>query len=141
MDFGKNEKSEFDLYREDEHSEFRILHYKDNTRVKIQDNLTKAAQRHPNITVIEDRFAIETLTQRHLEVTIACQTPDIKCYGIYILDPKTGKIDTHPVKVTLMATGGIGAVYKTTTNPLVATRDGIVMVYRVRGTAKDMELV
>ena len=82
-----------------------------------------------------------SLTQHHLGVTVTRQTPDIKCYGAYILDPKTGKVDTYLAKVTLMATGGVGAVYKTTTNPLVATGDGIAMVYRAKGTVKDMEFV
>ena len=130
VDFDKNEKGEFDLHREGGHSEFRILHHKDNTGAEIQDSLIKAVQRHPNITVIENQFAIEILTQHHLGVTVTRQTPDIKCYGAYILDPKTGKVDTYLAKVTLMATGGVGAVYKTTTNPLVATGDGIAMVYR-----------
>ena len=85
--------------------------------------------------------AVEILTQHHLGVTVTRQTPDIKCYGAYILDPKTGKVDTYLAKVTLMATGGVGAVYKTTTNPLVATGDGIAMVYRAKGTVKDMEFV
>ena len=141
VDFDKNEKGEFDLHREGGHSEFRILHHKDNTGAEIQDSLIKAVQRHPNITVIENQFAIEILTQHHLGATVTRQTPDIKCYGAYILDPKTGKVDTYLAKVTLMATGGVGAVYKTTTNPLVATGDGIAMVYRAKGTVKDMEFV
>ena len=141
VDFDKNEKGEFDLHREGGHSEFRILHHKDNTGAEIQDSLIKAVQRHPNIEVIENQFAVEILTQHHLGVTVIRQTPDIKCYGAYILDPKTGKVDTYLAKVTLMATGGVGAVYKTTTNPLVATGDGIAMVYRAKGTVKDMEFV
>ena len=141
VDFDKNEKGEFDLHREGGHSEFRILHHKDNTGAEIQDSLIRAVQRHPNITVIENHFAIEILTQHHLGVTVTRQTPDIKCYGAYILDPKTGKVDTYLAKVTLMATGGVGAVYQTTTNPLVATGDGIAMVYRAKGTVKDMEFV
>ena len=141
VDFDKNEKGEFDLHREGGHSEFRILHHKDNTGAEIQDSLIKAVQRHPNIEVIENQFAVEILTQHHLGVTVTRQTLDIKCYGAYILDPKTGKVDTYLAKVTLMATGGVGAVYKTTTNPLVATGDGIAMVYRAKGTVKDMEFV
>lgn len=141
VNFDKNEKGEFDLHREGGHSEFRILHHKDNTGAEIQDSLIRAVQQHPNITVIENHFAIEILTQHHLGVTVTRRTPDIKCYGAYILDPKTGKVDTYLAKVTLMATGGVGAVYQTTTNPLVATGDGIAMVYRAKGTVKDMEFV
>ena len=110
VNFDKNEKGEFDLHREGGHSEFRILHHKDNTGAEIQDSLIRAVQQHPNITVIENHFAIEILTQHHLGVTVTRQTPDIKCYGAYILDPKTGKVDTYLAKVTLMATGGVGAV-------------------------------
>ena len=87
VDFDKNEKGEFDLHREGGHSEFRILHHKDNTGAEIQDSLIKAVQRHPNIEVIENQFAVEILTQHHLGVTVTRQTPDIKCYGAYIHDP------------------------------------------------------
>ena len=96
---------------------------------------------HPNITIFEKHFAIEILTQHHLGVTVTRQTPDIECYGAYVLDLKTGKVDTFLSKVTLMATGGVGAIYQTTTNPLVATGDGIAMVYRAKGTVKDMEFI
>ena len=141
VDFDKNEKGEFDLHREGGHSEFRILHHKDNTGAEIQDSLIAAVKKHPNITVVENHFAIEILTQHHLGKTVTRQTPDIKCYGAYILDPTTGNVDTYLAKVTLMATGGVGAIYQTTTNPLVATGDGIAMVYRAKGTVKDMEFV
>ncbi|MDH6534661.1 L-aspartate oxidase [Parabacteroides sp. 52] len=141
VDFDKDEKGNFDLHREGGHSEFRILHHKDNTGAEIQDSLIQAIKQHPNISVFENYFAIEILTQHHLGVTVTRQTPDIECYGAYIMNLATGRIDTFLSKVTLMATGGIGAVYQTTTNPLVATGDGIAMVYRAKGTVKDMEFV
>lgn len=141
VNFDKNEKGDFDLHREGGHSEFRILHHKDNTGAEIQDSLIRAIESHPNIEVFENHFAIEILTQHHLGEKITRQTTDTKCYGAYILDQKTGKVDTFLAKVTLMATGGVGAVYQTTTNPMVATGDGIAMVYRAKGTVKDMEFV
>ncbi|MCC8186228.1 MAG: L-aspartate oxidase [Bacteroides sp.] len=141
VDFDKNEEGEFDLHREGGHSEFRILHHKDNTGAEIQESLIHAIHRHPAITVLENHFAIEILTQHHLGEVVTRQTPDIECYGAYILDLNSGKVDTYLSKVTLMATGGVGAVYQTTTNPLVATGDGIAMVYRAKGTVKDMEFV
>lgn len=141
VDFDKDEKGNFDLHREGGHSEFRILHHKDSTGAEIQDSLIQAIRRHPNITVFDNHFAIEILTQHHLGVTVTRQTPDIECFGAYIMDLTTGDIHTFLSKVTLMATGGIGAVYQTTTNPLVATGDGIAMVYRAKGTVKDMEFV
>ncbi|MDR1724056.1 MAG: L-aspartate oxidase [Tannerella sp.] len=141
VDFDKDDKGDFDLHREGGHSEFRILHHKDNTGAEIQDSLIEGVKKHPNITVFENHFAIEILTQHHLGMTVVRQTPNIECYGAYIMDMKTGVIDTFLSKITLMATGGIGAVYQTTTNPLVATGDGIAMVYRAKGTVKDMEFV
>jgi len=141
VDFDKDQKGDFDLHKEGGHSEFRILHHKDNTGAEIQDSLIEGVKRHPNITVFENHFAIEILTQHHLGVTVTRQTPDIECFGAYIMDMLTGRIDTFLSKVTLIATGGIGAVYQTTTNPLVATGDGIAMVYRAKGTVKDMEFV
>ncbi|MDD4514215.1 L-aspartate oxidase [Massilibacteroides sp.] len=141
VDFDKDDKGNFDLHREGGHSEFRILHHKDNTGAEIQDSLIKAVQKHPNIDIYENHFTIEILTQHHLGVTVTRQTPDIECYGAYVMDMTTGKIDTFLSKITLMATGGIGAIYQTTTNPMVATGDGIAMVYRAKGTVKDMEFV
>jgi L-aspartate oxidase len=69
------------------------------------------------------------------------RTPGIECYGAYVLNQETGVVDTFLSRVTLMATGGVGCVYHTTTNPLVATGDGIAMVYRAKGTVQDMEFV
>lgn len=141
VSFDKNENGEFDLHREGGHSEFRILHHADNTGAEIQESLIKAVRKHPNIVIFDNHFAIEILTQHHLGVTVTRQTPDIECYGAYVLDIATNEVHTFLSKVTLMATGGCGAVYKTTTNPLVATGDGIAMVYRAKGTVKDMEFV
>ena len=141
VEFDKNEKGEFDLHREGGHSEFRILHHADNTGAEIQESLIRAVRKHPNIHIFDNNFAIEILTQHHLGVNVTRQTPDIECYGAYVLDIATNRVDTFLSKVTLMATGGCGAVYKTTTNPLVASGDGIAMVYRAKGTVKDMEFV
>ena len=141
VDFDKNEKGDFDLHREGGHSEFRILHHQDNTGFEIQDSLIKAVRNNPNIDVYERHFAVEICTQHHLGKIVTRRTPDITCYGAYVLDEASGRVDTFLSKVTLMATGGCGAVYRTTTNPLVATGDGIAMVYRAKGTVQDMEFV
>lgn len=141
VEFDRNEKGEFDLHKEGGHSEFRILHHKDNTGAEIQESLIKAVKQHPNITIFSDHFAVEIITQHHLGIIVTRYTPGIKCYGAYIMDEKTGEVDTFLSKVTLMATGGVGAVYRNTTNPLVATGDGIAMVYRAKGIVKDMEFI
>ncbi|MCC8175672.1 MAG: L-aspartate oxidase [Bacteroidales bacterium] len=141
VDFDKKENGDFDLHREGGHSEFRILHHADNTGYEIQQSLIKAVRTTPNIDIYENHFAIEIITQHHLGKIVTRRTPDITCYGAYVLNSDTGKVDTFLSRVTLMATGGVGAVYQTTTNPLVATGDGIAMVYRAKGTVKDMEFI
>ena len=141
VDFDKKDDGSFDLHREGGHSEFRILHHADNTGFEIQESLVKAVRENPAIDVYDHHFAIEIITQHHLGKIVTRRTPDIQCYGAYILDEATGSVDTFLSKITVMATGGVGAVYQTTTNPLVATGDGIAMVYRAKGTVQDMEFI
>lgn len=140
VNFDKNKDGNYDLHREGGHSDFRILHHADDTGFEIQRGLMEAVRNDSNITVFENHYAVEIITQHHLGVQVTRRTPDIECYGAYILDPETGKVDTFLSKVTLMATGG-GAVYAMTSNPVIATGDGIAMVYRAKGTVKDMEFV
>ena len=128
--FDRNPDGKFDLHREGGHSEFRILHHADNTGAEIQTSLIEEVKANPHIDIYEHHLAVEIITQHHLGVTVTRRTPDITCYGAYILDEKTGEVDTFLARVTLMATGGVGAVYTTTTNPLTATGDGIAMAYR-----------
>jgi len=141
VDFDKNDKGDFDLHKEGGHSEFRILHHKDNTGAEIQESLIRAVKTHPNIEIFNRHFAVEIITQHHMGILVTRHTPGIKCYGAYVLNEDTGEVDTFLSKVTLMATGGVGAVYRNTTNPLVATGDGIAMVYRAKGLVQDMEFI
>lgn len=141
VDFDRDETGNFDLHREGGHSENRILHHKDSTGAEIQVSLIDAIRNHPQIDVYDHHFAIEILTQHHLGQIVTRHTPGIECYGAYILDQQTNEIDTFLARVTMMATGGIGSVYQTTTNPLVATGDGIAMVARAKGEIKGMEFV
>ncbi|MBP7368700.1 MAG: FAD-dependent oxidoreductase, partial [Paludibacteraceae bacterium] len=139
--FDKAEDGKFDLHREGGHSEFRILHHKDNTGAEVQKRLNKKVLHHPNIEIFEYHFALEILTQHHLGQIVTHHTPNIECYGAYILDQKNNQIITFLSKVTMLATGGIGGAYLTSTNPPTATGDGIAMVHRARGVIKDMEFV
>ena len=141
VDFDKNPDGKYDLHREGGHSEFRILHHADNTGAEIQTSLVEEVRNNPDIEVFEHHFAVEIITQHHLGKIVTRRTPDITCYGAYILDEKSGKVDTFLAKVTVMATGGVGAVYTTTTNPLIATGDGIAMTYRAKGTVEGMEFI
>lgn len=139
--FDRKQNGQYDLAREGGHSEHRILHHKDNTGYEIQRALSQKVRQHPNIQVFENHFAVEILTQHHLGIQIKRGYPDVTCYGAYILDLKTQKVSTFLSRVTVMATGGTGNIYHTTTNPLVATGDGVAMVYRAKGTVENMEFI
>lgn len=141
VDFDKDEQGNFDLHKEGGHSDFRILHHKDSTGAEIQVSLIDTIRNHPNIDVFDDHFTIEILTQHHLGQIVTRHTQGIECYGAYILDQRTNEIETFLSRVTMMATGGIGCIYQTTTNPLVATGDGIAIVARAKGEVKGMEFV
>ena len=141
VNFDRKANGNFDLHREGGHSEFRILHHADDTGAEIQRGLMEAVRSNPLIEIKENHFAVEIITQHHLGVEVTRRTPDIECFGAYVLNPATEKVDTYLSKVTLMCTGGCGAVYQTTTNPVIATGDGEAMVYRAKGTVADMEFV
>jgi len=139
--FDKNSAGEFDLAREGGHSEYRVLHHKDNTGYEIERALLAQVHKHANIEVLDHHFAVDILTQHHLGKEVNSRTPGIECYGAYILNLKTGKVETIIAKVVLMASGGAGNVYATTTNPLIATGDGISMFYRAKGKVENMEFI
>lgn len=142
VNFDKNEENErFDLHKEGGHSEFRILHHKDNTGFEIQKTLNEKVRNHPNIDLYEHYFAIDVLTQHHLGQIVTRQTPNIECFGVYALNQQNNHIETFLSKVTVLATGGIGSAYLSSTNPAIATGDGVAMVHRARGVIKDMEFV
>lgn len=139
--FDKNKEGEYDLGKEGGHSENRILHYKDITGWEIQRTLNEKARKLKNIKFHEHYFAIDIITQHHLGRNITRLTPDIECYGAYVLNKKTRIIETFLARVTVLATGGAGQVYKATTNPVIATGDGISMFYRAKGRVADMEFI
>ena len=141
VNFDKDSEGNFDLHREGGHSEFRILHHADDTGAEIQRGLMEAVRQCPDIDVKEQHFAVEIITQHHLGARVTRRTPYIYCYGAYVLNPDTQKVDTYLSRVTVMCTGGCGAVYQSTTNPVIATGDGEAMVYRAKGTVQDMEFV
>jgi L-aspartate oxidase len=139
--FDKKPSGEYDLAKEGAHTEYRILHHKDNTGHEIQRALTQKVRLHKNIRTFENHFAVEIITQHHLGIKVKRGNSDISCFGAYILDLKSQSVETFLAKNTVMATGGIGNIYHTTTNPLVATGDGIAMVYRAKGEVENMEFI
>jgi len=139
--FDKTESGSFSLGKEGGHSEYRVLHHKDNTGSEIIRALLKKVRSHPNIEVLENHFTIDLLTQHHLGIGVSRGIPGIKCYGAYVLSPNSGEVTTVLSRKTLIASGGAGNVYSTTTNPKVATGDGIAMAYRSKAIIENMEFV
>lgn len=139
--FDKDDSGDHDLGREGGHSENRILHYKDITGDEIMRALIAKVQSLANVTLKEDAFAIDLITQHHLGINVTRVTPDIECYGAYVLDKRTLQVTTYLSKRTILTTGGGGQMYRATTNPILATGDGIAMVYRAKGRISNMEFV
>lgn len=139
--FDKEPDGDFKLGKEGGHSEFRILHHKDVTGKEMERALLEAIKRAKNIELISHCFVIDIITQHHLGYLVTKSTPDIECYGVYVLNLNDGKIEKITAAVTLMATGGNGQVYRTTTNPAIATGDGVAMLYRAKGRIENMEFI
>jgi len=127
--------------KEGGHSEFRILHHKDVTGKEMERALLESIARQKNIEFIKHCFVVDIITQHHLGYLITKSTPDIECFGVYALNLKTNKIEKIISAITVLATGGNGQVYRTTTNPSIATGDGIAMVYRAKGRIENMEFI
>jgi L-aspartate oxidase len=139
--FDKEPDGDFKLGKEGGHSEFRILHHKDVTGKEMERALLEAIKLQSNIELVSHCFVLDIITQHHLGYLVTKSTPDIECYGVYVLNLVTNKIETILSSITLLATGGNGQVYRTTTNPAIATGDGVAMVYRAKGRIENMEFI
>jgi L-aspartate oxidase len=140
-EFDKDEKGEYSLGKEGGHSENRILHHKDVTGQEIERALLDELESAGNIELVNHCFVVDIITQHHLGYLVTKSTLDITCYGVYVLNLHTNQIEKILAKITLLATGGCGQAYRTTTNPKIATGDGIAMVYRAKGKIENMEFI
>jgi L-aspartate oxidase len=127
---------ELDLGREGGHSRRRILHAKDVTGREIERALLAAIAAQPNIKIFENHFAIDLITAQKLGYV-----GERRCLGVYVLDKASGAVETFSSPVTLLATGGCGKVYLYTTNPDIATGDGVAMAYRAGASVANMEFI
>lgn len=145
IDYGTNfdttKQGMYDLAKEGGHSESRILHYKDITGFEIERALLEKIHSNPNIEILTHYFAVELITQHHIGQFVGKRSDNINCYGIYALNTHTNSVEKFLSKVTVMATGGAGHIYSNTTNPVIATGDGIAMVYRAKGKVRNMEFI
>ena len=139
--FDKDPEGDYSLGKEGGHSEFRILHHKDVTGREMERTLLAAIKKSPNINLISHCFVVDLITQHHLGYLVTKATPDIECYGVYVINKEKKKIEKILAKITLLATGGNGQAYRTTTNPSIATGDGVAMMYRAKGRIENMEFI
>ena len=142
VDFSKDAAGNYDLTREGGHSHRRILHAHDLTGKAIEDALLAVAWKDPNITFFEYHMAIDLITTERLSGSkISASDPANRVLGAYVLDVATGKVHTFRAPAVVLASGGIGQVYQYTTNPDIATGDGIAMAYRAGAVVRNMEFV
>lgn len=127
--FDKNEAGSFDLGKEGGHSNHRVIHHKDQTGFEIERAILKQAHLQKNITILDYHFGIDLIIENN------------KCFGATVLNEKSNQISTFLAERILLATGGIGQVYGHTTNPVIATGDGIAMAIRAKAIVKDMEFI
>ncbi len=129
------------LGREGGHSAHRIVHAADATGREVERALLAGVRDHPNIEVFEYHFAVELITEHHLGQHVSRLRPDIHCFGAYVYDEQADRVETFLAKVTMLASGGSGQVYLHTTNPEIATGDGVAMAYRAKARIANMEFV
>jgi L-aspartate oxidase len=127
---------ELDLGREGGHSKRRVLHAQDTTGREIENALIRAVDGLPNVELLTHHIAVDLITAGKLGYT----TGD-RCLGVYVLDEKTGDVETIRTDRLILATGGCGKVYLYTTNPAIATGDGVAMAWRAGATIANMEFI
>jgi L-aspartate oxidase len=127
--------------REGGHSANRIVHAADTTGREVEETLLRRIHEHPNIDLFEFHFALELITEHHLGQHVSKLRPDMHCFGAYVLDERKDRVLTVLAKSTLLATGGSGRVYLHSTNPAIATGDGVAMAYRAKARLENMEFV
>lgn len=134
VEFNRGADQKLDLGREGGHSHNRIVHAKDLTGNAVETVLLDHAQKHPNITILQNHLAVNL-------IMCSSANGDRFCGGAYVLSAVSGKVDTFRAKITLLATGGAGKTYLYTSNPDVADGDGIAMAYRVGASVANLEFV
>ncbi|MFT5877269.1 MAG: L-aspartate oxidase [Salibacteraceae bacterium] len=138
--FDTNRKGNLDLAKEGGHSEKRIVHHKDITGYEMAQALIRRNDELENVNVYEHFFAIELITEHHIPAK-EYDKNNINCYGAYVINKETNEVEIFEAEYTILATGGIGQVYQYTTNPKVATGDGIAMAYRAKAQVEDLQFV
>ncbi len=134
-------ESHLDLGREGGHSKNRIVHVKDYTGRALEDTLLSRVKEHPNIQMLEDHTVIEFITEHHLSPSQRTKKDGIHCWGVYALNGDTGQVDIYQARATLLSSGGVGKVYLHSTNPVIATGDGVAMAFRAGAQVANLEFM
>jgi len=135
VSFSKSSPQEFDLGREGGHSQRRILHAGDMTGSELEKVLLKKVKAS-SVMILENHAAVNLITKKKLEIS-----DENSCLGAYVLDVKTGEVKTIRAGITVLASGGAGKVYLYTSNPDIATGDGVAMAYRAGAAIANLEFV
>ncbi len=134
-------RGRLDLGREGGHSARRIVHALDLTGREIERGLLQAVSENDAITVLENHMAVDLLIGSKIGVAVADNRFSDCCLGAYVMDCGTNIVDTYQAKITVLCTGGVGKVYLYTTNPDIATGDGVAMAYRAGAQVANLEFV
>ncbi|UCB52129.1 MAG: L-aspartate oxidase [Candidatus Zixiibacteriota bacterium] len=137
----RGKEEEYDLGLEGGHSKNRVAHAADLTGKEVENSLLRAVKSKTNVKILEDHIAIDLITQHHLKDYHRKPDEKIKCWGAYVLDKENNQVITCLAKVTLLASGGAGKVYVHTTNPSIATGDGLAMAYRAGAEVANLEFI
>ncbi|MEX0813094.1 MAG: L-aspartate oxidase [Chitinophagales bacterium] len=140
-EFDKDESGAYHLGKEGGHTENRVLHHKDVTGKEIERALLAKVHASDNIEVYQHHFVLDLITQHHTGSIVTRVTDGITCFGVYVLNTQSKKVERILSKLTVLASGGVGQVYKSTTNPSIATGDGLAMLYRAKGRVENMEFI
>lgn len=131
----------FDLGREGGHKQKRVVHVKDHTGRDVEKTLISAVQNEPNIALFENHVAIDLITEHHVFTPTQARGASLNCWGAYAHDVTERRVKRFTAKATIMATGGCGQVYLHTTNPHIATGDGVAMCFRAGAVIANMEFM
>ncbi len=139
VEFDKGSDGNFDLGKEGGHTENRVVHHKDFTGAEISRALVLRLKQLKNVEFLKNHFVVDLISDHHLNKNLS--KSETTCYGAYVLNEETNEIFTILSKITLLASGGAGQVYGHTTNPKVATGDGLAMAYRIGAQVKEIEFI